>query len=112
MKTKILLKFSVLAAIPALLSTMMVLIISFEWFMTGESRFAQLFLNGEFNITFTMSFFAAGFISILWIVMGLTSTVRHADNIDRLEEAIYECYKSKRQYEEATRKIVELQNSK
>jgi glycerol-3-phosphate acyltransferase PlsY len=107
MKTKTLLKLSVIAALPALFSTLLVCVIALEWFLSGQSRIAQAFLAGTFNIKFTMIFFGLGFLSICVIIFALAGTVRHADNIDRLEDARYEWFRSKMKYEAATRKLVE-----
>lgn len=107
MRLKTWLRLSVVGILPAFFSVMMIAVIAMEWYLTGESKLAGLFLNGKFAVKFTMIFFSLGVLSLWFMMIAFGSTIRHADKIEDLDKAIYEANLAKRKYEAATRKIAE-----
>lgn len=91
--------------LPLLMSTLMLCMISFEWYLTGGHKFANLFLTGEFNRGFSCILFGSGLFSISMVVPTLLMLSRHASNIDRLEQAQIEAYDEKMKYRRAAEKF-------
>lgn len=85
----------------------MIAMISFEWLLTDQSKFAQMFLTGEFNRDFATFMFGIGVFGLSVIFTTIMTLFQKASKIDKLDEAIFDAYEAKRKYEAATRKIVE-----
>lgn len=106
---KALINISLLLSLPLLMSTLMLCMISFEWYLTGGNKFANLFLTGEFNRGFSCILFGSGLFSISMIIPTLLMVSRHANNIDRLEQAEIEANEEKVKYRRAAEKFANQQ---
>jgi hypothetical protein len=107
MSTKTALRLAAFAAFVAFWPVMMLGIMSMEWFLTGQSSFAQRFLSGNFGIAFCMWLFGLGTVAIPFVLNGLARVVRHAPNIDRLEDVIYNYQQARKQYQKATENLAQ-----
>jgi hypothetical protein len=106
MKTKVLLNIAIIAIIPAMLSMLLLSIISFEWLFNDTGTYAEMFLTGKFNRSFTMILFSTGLFSMAIILASQLALTRYSGKIDRLDEAEIQAWEAKRKYEEATRKLL------
>ncbi len=107
MKTKTLLRISIFGTLPVMLSLLMTSMMSFEWLLNDTGHFAEMFLSGNFNRTFSCILFGSGVISMAIMFVTQLGLIKYADKIDRLDEATMEYFEAKRKYEEATRKFVQ-----
>ncbi len=107
MKTKTLLYISIFAMLPAMLSMLMLTMISFEWLLNGTGKFAEMFLTGSFNKPFSSILFGCGLFSMSIILVSQLGIVKYTSKIDRLDEAEMQAWEAKRKYEAATRKLLE-----
>lgn len=94
--------------IPIFMSTMMLALICGEWILTNQSRLGtQILETGTFNKPFATILFSISVLGLSIVFMVILGLRRHANNIDRLEDAIHQYYLAKLKYNAATRKIVE-----
>jgi len=107
MKTKTLLYISIFAMLPAIMSMLMLSMISFEWFFSDSGKFAEMFLTGSFNRPFSMILFGTGLFSMTIILASQLALVRYTSKIDKLDEAEILAWEAKRKYEAATRKLLQ-----
>ena len=106
MKLKFWINISLILMIPLFLSSIMIAMMSFEWFFNDSGYFATLFLTGKFNRPFCLIFFGIGGLSISVIFTTMTMVMRYAPVIDKFDKALEEAYAAKRKYDAATDKIL------
>jgi len=107
MKMKTLVRVSFILLIPTLFSSLMLTLISAEWFLNGTGYFAQLFLTGKFNSGFCIVLFGTGAFSMAFIATTFMMLSRHTEQLDNLNEAEYQAYEAKRKYLAAAHKLAE-----
>jgi hypothetical protein len=108
MKTKHWIYLSQVLLIPIFISTMMISMICGEWLLTNQSQLGtQILETGTFNKPVATILFGISVIglSIVFVVFLILS--KHANDIDRLEDAIHQHYLAKLKYNAATRKFVD-----
>lgn len=108
MKTKILIRAAIVLMIPTFLSCMLIGIIGIDYWL-GASIFLKNVLSGAANEKFIAIICSTGVLSLSVIMTTLLVVSRHADKIDKLDDAISDCYKAKAKYEAATRKFAQNQ---
>jgi len=107
MKMKTLVRVSFILLIPTLFSSLMLGIISAEWFFNETGYFANLFLSGKFNRGFCVVLFGVGTLAMAFVATTFMMLSRHTDKLDNLQEAEFELHEARRKYIAATHKIVQ-----
>lgn len=98
---------SIFAMLPAMLSLLLLGIISFEWWLGDSGEFAKMFLTGKYNQPFVSILFSTGILSMAIMMASQLALVKYTSKIDRLDEAEMQAWEAKRKYDAATRKLVE-----
>jgi glycerol-3-phosphate acyltransferase PlsY len=106
--TKSWLYLSMVFLLPVFISTIMIAMICAEWLLTDQSRLGLMILKtGTFNKPLATTLFGLGAFGVSVIFCTIMMLMRHAKNIDRLEDAIHNYYVARQKYERATHKVVQ-----
>ena len=100
MKNKTLLILGAFALIPMLLSTMVNMIISVAYWLGTPSE-SMKFYMGQCNNEFVAIMTLLGFVGMSFVITAMTIYFRHADKIDKLDEAIEDYHTAEKEMEKA-----------